>query len=137
MEDFMATTETTSYGITRTVHAGFEETVARVRDLLKAEGFGVLTEIDVRATLKAKIDKDVAAYVILGACNPHLAARALEIEPDLGLLLPCNVTVSSRDGATHVGVVNPAMLVQMSANAELEAVAADAEARLRRVLDAL
>ncbi len=132
-----STTETHNYGITRTVSAGYDETIARVRELLKEEGFGVLTEIDVRRTLKEKIDKDVEAYVILGACNPKLAARALELEPDIGLLLPCNITVSRRGGETHVGVVNPQSMVEFTSNPDLAEVSHEADARLRRVIDKL
>ena len=106
-----STTTTTAYGITRTVTAGYDETVARVRELLKEEGFGVLTEIDVKRTLKEKIGEDVEPYVILGACNPKFAARLLQIEPDIGLLLPCNVIVAQRTAGTHVGVVNPQQLL--------------------------
>jgi uncharacterized protein (DUF302 family) len=134
----MATTaETHDYGITRTVSAGYDETVARVRELLKEEGFGVLTEINVKRTLKEKIDKDVEPYVILGACNPKLASRALELEPDIGLLLPCNVTVSRRGDQTHVGVVNPASMVEFTSNPALAEVSHEADARLRRVIDRL
>ena len=131
------TTETHDYGITRTVSTGYDETIARVRELLKEEGFGVLTEIDVKRTLKEKIDKDVDPYVILGACNPRLASRALELEPDIGLLLPCNVIVSTRGGQTHVGVVNPQSMVEFTSNPELAEVSHEADARLRRVIDKL
>jgi uncharacterized protein (DUF302 family) len=129
--------ETHDYGITRTVSTGYEETIARVRQLLKEEGFGVLTEIDVKRTLKEKIDKDVEPYVILGACNPRLASRALELEPDIGLLLPCNVTVSRRGHETHVGVVNPQSMVEFTSNPDLAEVSHEADARLRRVIDKL
>ncbi|TAK60534.1 MAG: DUF302 domain-containing protein [Dehalococcoidia bacterium] len=132
-----ATAETHDYGITRTVSTGYEETIARVRELLKEEGFGVLTEIDVKRTLKEKIDKDVEPYVILGACNPRLASRALELEPDIGLLLPCNVIVSRRGNETHVGVVNPQSMVEFTSNSELAEVSHEADARLRRVIDKL
>ena len=132
-----STTETHDYGITRTVSTGYDETIARLRELLKEEGFGVLTEIDVKRTLKEKIDKDVEPYVILGACNPKLASRALELEPDIGLLLPCNVIVSRRGGETHVGVVNPQSMVEFTSNLELAEVSHEADARLRRVIDKL
>jgi uncharacterized protein (DUF302 family) len=134
----MTTSATTSaYGITKTVSARYEDTIARVKDLLKEEGFGVLTEIDVKATLKQKLDKEVAPYVILGACNPDLASRALEVEPDIGLLLPCNVIVSERPDGTHVGVVNPASMVAFTENPDLEEISREADARLRRVIDRL
>ena len=128
---------TTAYGITKKVSDDYTTTVARVTELLKEEGFGVLTEIDVQATLKKKLDEDVAPYVILGACNPKLAARALKLEPDIGLLLPCNVIVASREDGTHVAVVNPASMVSFTGNAELEAVSREADERLRRVIDRL
>jgi len=132
-----STTSTSAYGITRTVAAGYDETVARVRELLKEEGFGVLTEIDVKRTLKEKLDQDVDPYVILGACNPNFAARSLRIEPDIGLLLPCNIIVTRRAGATHVGVVNPQSLVRITSNAELAEIANEVDARLRRVIEGL
>ncbi len=87
----------------------YDAVVARVTELLAGEGFGVLTEIDVKATLKKKIDVDFKRYVILGACNPHMAHQALTMEPDIGVLLPCNVCVSERDGGgTRVAAMNPA-----------------------------
>ena len=131
----MTTASTTKYGITRTVNAGYEETIARVRALLKEEGFGVLTEIDVKRTLKEKIDKDVEPYVILGACNPRLASRALEAEPDIGLLLPCNIIVAATGEGTRVGVVNPQTLVEITANPVLAEVSHEADERLRRVIE--
>ncbi|MDE3096953.1 MAG: DUF302 domain-containing protein [Chloroflexota bacterium] len=118
-----------------TTQAGYGETVARVRDALKEEGFGVLTEIDVQGTLKEKLGKDVRPYVILGACNPPLAARALELEPDIGLLLPCNVIVAERDDGTHVGAVDPQSLVDVTQNPRLAEVADEAGRRLRRALE--
>jgi uncharacterized protein (DUF302 family) len=123
------------YGITRTVAAGYEDTVGRVKELLKEEGFGVLTEIDVKRTLKDKLDKDVAPYVILGACNPQLASRALEAEPDIGLLLPCNVIVAATAEGTRVGVVNPQTLVEITSNPVLAEVSREADERLRRVIE--
>ena len=132
-----STTTTTAYGIARTVTAGYDEAVARVRELLKEEGFGVLTEIDVKRTLKEKIGEDVEPYVILGACNPKFAARSLQIEPDIGLLLPCNVIVAQRTGGTHVGVVNPQSLVQITSNPELAEIANEVDVRLRRVIERL
>ena len=133
----MATIETTRYGIEKMTTAPYEETVARVKDALKAQGFGVLTEIDVKRTLKEKLDRDVRPYVILGACNPPLAARALDAEPSVGLLLPCNVIVAERDGYTLVGAVNPQSLVELSGNPELVDVAHEVDRRLRQALDAV
>lgn len=132
-----STTKTTAYGITRTVSMSCDSAIARLRDLLKKEGFGVLTEIDVKRTLKEKIGKDIDPYVILGACNPKLASRALEIEPDIGLLLPCNVIVSQRGDGTHVGAVNPQSMVDFTSNAALAEVSNEADERLRRVIERL
>ena len=131
------TTTTTAYGVTRTVSMSYDSAIARLRDLLKEEGFGVLTEIDVKRTLKEKIGKDVDPYVILGACNPKLAARALEIEPDIGLLLPCNVIVSQRGDGTRVGVANPQSMVEFTSNPALAEVSKEADERLRRVIERL
>lgn len=131
----MATSAETAYGVTKTVKAGYEATIERLRALLKEEGFGVLTSIDVKSTLKEKIGKDVAPYVILGACNPQLAARALELEPDIGLLLPCNLIVAETPEGTRVGVVNPATFVEFTSNPALREVSDEADARLRRVIE--
>ena len=96
----------TGYTLSATTDLGFAAATERVREELKAEGFGVLCEIDVQATLKEKLGVDREPYVILGACNPPLAHRALETEPDLGTLLPCNVVVYRHDGATHVSAID-------------------------------
>ena len=126
--------QTSRYGIETTTRAGYDETVARVRDALKEEGFGVLTEIDVQRTLKEKLGKDVRPYVILGACNPPLAHRALGAEPDIGLLLPCNVVVREEaDGRLVVGFMDPVAVLQMTSNAEVAAVAHEVHRRLQRV----
>lgn len=130
----MATAQTTRYGIGKATTAGYAETVERIRAALKEEGFGVLTEIDVKATLKEKLGKDVRPYVILGACNPPLASRALEAEPDIGLLLPCNVIVTEREDGTHVAAVNPQSLVDLAEEPAIAAVAREVDAKLRRVI---
>jgi uncharacterized protein (DUF302 family) len=130
-------TTTTAFGITKLVKSPYGETVARVKELLKDEGFGVLTEIDVQATLKQKLGQDVAPYVILGACNPPLASRALDVEPDIGLLLPCNVIVAETADGTRAGAVNPASMVSFTGNPALDAVSREADERLRRVIDRL
>ena len=133
-----STAETHDYGITRTVSTGYDETIARVRELLKEEGFGVLTEIDVQRTLKEKIDKDVAPYVILGACNPRLASRALELEPDIGLLLPCNVVVREEaDKTITVAFMDPEAVLQLVDRAEVTAIAREVRALLQRVCASL
>ncbi len=116
----------------------YDAVVARVTELLAGEGFGVLTEIDVKATLKKKIDVDFKRYVILGACNPHMAHQALTMEPDIGVLLPCNVCVSERDGGgTRVAAMNPAAAFTLIDNSEISGVADEVRGRLQRVVDAI
>lgn len=127
-----------SYGITTAVPHPFSETVTAVREALATQGFGVLTEIDVAATLKLKLDVDVPQQVILGACNPPLAHRALEAEESIGLLLPCNVTVrDAGDGTSIVEALDPAVMVGLTGNDALEPIARDAADRLRASLEAL
>lgn len=116
----------------------YESALERVTEELKKEGFGVLTEIDVKATLKKKLDVDFRPYKILGACNPPLAYKALTAVPEAGLLLPCNVTVSEEgDGRILVSIIDPNKMMSVLDNPQLEEVACDAEARLRRVAAAL
>jgi uncharacterized protein (DUF302 family) len=126
------------YGFRATINGPFDTAVQRVLDTLKAEGFGVLSDIDIQKAMKEKLGKDVAPHRILGACNPPLAYKALQAEADIGLLLPCNVTVRQGDGDDIVvGFLNPDMMVQLTANPALKEVADDASARLHRVRDAL
>lgn len=115
----------------------YQSVLARVPDALKAEGFGVLTEIDVKETLKQKINVDFRRYKILGACNPPLAHRALQAEPEVGLLLPCNVIVYEDDGKTIVSAVDPLTLIPHDANAELHTVAITAREKLARAIASL
>ena len=128
-----------AYSIDRTVTGRrFDEVVERTREALQAEGFGVLTEIDVKATLKKKLDVDVPPYLILGACNPPLAHRVLELEPRIGVLLPCNVVVRELgDGNIEVSAMDPAAAMQVVENPAVHEVAAEVRDRLARVLAAL
>ena len=128
-------TDTAAYTITKTTPLPFAETVQRVRDELAAEGFGVLCDIDVQATMKAKLDVAFEPYVILGACNPALAHAALEAEPDLGVLLPCNVVVYVRGDVTHVSAVDPERMLSIVGNPHLDGVAAQVRDRLGRVVE--
>ncbi len=129
---------TTQMGYTVALDTDYETAIAQVTEALKAEGFGVLTEIDVKATLKKKLDVDFRPYKILGACNPSLAHRALTIAPEIGLLLPCNVTVAQAEGGqVEVSLVNPMAMLGAAANPALEPVATEAQERLARVAAAL
>ena len=131
--------QTTRYGIGTTVPLEYAQAVERTKEALAAEGFGVLTEIDVAATMKKKLDVDFRPYVILGACNPPLAHRALTAERDIGLLLPCNVIVYADDipGRSVVAVMDPVEALQLTGNEEIRPLAEDVKARLMRVLAAV
>ena len=125
------------YGITIRVSAPFAEAVARTRDALKAQGFGVLTEIDVQATMRDKLGEDMEPYLILGACNPLLAHQALSADRRIGLLLPCNVVVRAEAGQTVIEALNPQAMVAVTGEASLQPVADAAAARLAAALSSL
>ncbi len=125
------------YSFGTTLHVPYEEAIPRVKEALKAEGFGVLTEIDVRQTLREKLGAAIEPYLILGACNPTLAHRALEQEPQIGLLLPCNVVVrATRDGC-RVEIADPEAMLRIAGNAQLDAIAGEVKQRLLHVIAAL
>jgi uncharacterized protein (DUF302 family) len=126
-----------TYALTTTVPAAYDETVAAVKEALGEQGFGVLTEIDLKATLKKKLDVDVPAQVILGACRPPLAYASLQAEPSIGLLLPCNVVVRESDAGTVVEAVDPQTMVALTENDELQPVADEARQRLEKALASL
>lgn len=128
---------TITYYYARTIDRSFEDTEARVREELEKEGFGVLTEIDVKATLKKKLDADFRPYKILGACNPPYAHKALEAEDKIGTMLPCNVIVQAKDGQTEAAAVDPVASMQAVDNEALRSIAEEIRDRLRRVIDRL
>jgi uncharacterized protein (DUF302 family) len=124
-------------GMNKTVRQGYDEVLAKLPELLQAEGFGVLTRIDVKKTLKEKIGADFRRYEILGACNPKLAHQALQAEPAIGVMLPCNVTVyEADDGATVVTAVDP-LQTMAAADPRLEGMATEVRAQLSRGLEGL
>lgn len=125
------------YGYTKKVTTSYEEAVAKVKSALSTEGFGVLTEIDVKVTMKKKLDADYDNYVILGACNPQFAHQALTAEKEIGLLLPCNVIVYSDNEETFVSAILPTVAMSVVDKPELESVAKEVEEKLKRVVDSL
>ena len=131
-------TQTAPYALTRTTDYTYEEADRRVRQALEKEGFGILTEIDVSATLKKKLDVELPPYEILGACNPPLAHQALTADPHIGLLLPCNVVVRTLpDGKTMVEALDPVVQLSVAERPELRPLADDVKARMERVLENL
>jgi uncharacterized protein (DUF302 family) len=132
----MKVEQTTRYGMSTAVALEYGDAVARTKEALAKEGFGVLSEIDISATLKAKLGADFRPYVILGACNPPLAHRALTAERDLGLLLPCNVIVYAADEPGHsvVAAMDPEAALELTGNPEVAEVAREVRSRLERVL---
>jgi uncharacterized protein (DUF302 family) len=128
---------TAAYGIGKLVQRPFDETVTSVRGALKEQGFGVLCEIDVQATMKEKLGIEGDKYVILGACNPPLAHRALTAEREIGLLLPCNVIVYEAEGGTKVSAIDPELMLGFVGNPELSDVAVEVGKRLRSVIESV
>ena len=124
------------YYFSRTIEMSYETAIERVTEELKKEGFGILTQIDVSSTLKKKLDVDFRPYVILGACNPPFAYKALQAERNLGLLLPCNIIVQDAgDGKTEVAAIDPAASMQTVENAALAAVAGDVRTKLQQAIE--
>jgi uncharacterized protein (DUF302 family) len=126
-----------NYGYKKQVNTSYEETITRTKEELQKEGFGVLTEIDVKTTLKKKLDVDLDNYVILGACNPPFAYQALQTEKDIGLLLPCNVIIYEEDNKTYVAAIVPTVAMNMVENPDLESIAKEVESKLKKVIDSI
>ena len=125
------------YGYKKQVHIPYEEAIAKTKEELSREGFGVLTEIDVKATLKKKLDVDYDNYIILGACNPPFAHQALQAEKDIGLLMPCNVIVYEQDGKTFVSAMLPTVVMSVVNNDKLGSVGNEVEQKLKKVVDSI
>jgi uncharacterized protein (DUF302 family) len=125
------------YGISKPVSMSYDTAIEKVTEELKKEGFGVLTTIDVKDTLKKKLDVEFSRYIILGACNPPFAYKALQAEEQIGLLLPCNVIVYEKEGKTIVGAFDPMSMTKLVENETLKPIAEDVAARLKRVLNSL
>lgn len=123
------------YGFSRTVPLSYERAVERVTEELKKEGFGVLTTIDVKDTLKKKLSVDFPKYVILGACNPPFAHKSLQADDQMGLLLPCNVVVQEKDGQTSVSVFDPMIMMRVTENEAMRPIAEEVQRKLKRVLE--
>ena len=126
-----------NYGFSKTVDMSYEQAIEKVTAELKKEGFGVLTFIDVKETLKQKINVDFKKYAILGACNPPIAHKALQTEEELGLLLPCNVIVYEKDGKTLVSIFDPMVMTWILDNEQMKPIATEVQERLQRVLKAI
>lgn len=126
-----------TYNYSKQVELQFDEAVIKVKEMLKSEGFGILTEIDVKATLKQKLNIDYDDYLILGACNPQFAYKALQAEKEIGLLLPCNVIVYVEEGKTYVSAINPADAMSMVDNSELKEIAKQVKEKLEKVVDSI
>lgn len=126
-----------SYGFSKTVELTYEKAIEKVTEELKKEGFGVLTTIDVKETLKKKLNVDFSKYIILGACNPPFSYQALQAEEQVGLLLPCNVIVYEKEGKTVVAAFDPMSMMKVLDNKAMESVAAQVKKKLERVIQAI
>jgi uncharacterized protein (DUF302 family) len=125
------------YGYKKKVNLSFDDAIRKTKDELQKQGFGVLTEIDVKATLKKKLDVDYDSYMILGACNPPFAYQALQAERDIGLLLPCNVIVHEYGGKTFISAILPTVAMSMVDNEKLRDIAVQVEQKLKKVIDSI
>lgn len=133
----MSEVSTTNYAVVRDLDESFDSVVDRVKEALAGEGFGVLSEIDVQAAMREKIGEEVGDYLILGACNPQLAHRGLGVEPDLGVLLPCNVVVRANGDQTRVAAMEPLSAMQLAGNDDLQPIASEARERIERAVSSL
>ena len=133
----MASITTTPYALQARVDTPYERAIEQIVAALKQEGFGILTEIDVKQTMKQKIDADFRRYVILGACNPNLAYQALQNELEIGLILPCNVIVYEDGEGSVISIADPVTMLQVAGNPETEPIACDAQERLTRALESV
>lgn len=124
-----------SYGFKKEVNLNFNEAIEKIKEELKKEGFGILTEIDVKKTLKEKLNVEYDDYIILGACNPLFAYEALKVEKEIGLLLPCNVIVYSQNGKTAVSIINPLKAMSIVENPLLKEMVQEVEEKLKKVID--
>lgn len=125
------------YQLKKEVGMSYSDAVAKAKEELQKEGFGVLTEIDVKSTLKKKLDVDFDDYIILGACNPPFAYQALQAEQDLGLMLPCNLIVYNKSGKTFVAAIKPTVQMEKIGNQKLKAIAAQVEGKLKKIIEAI
>ena len=125
------------YQYKKEVGMNYHEAIARAREELQKEGFGVLTEIDVKATLKKKLDVEFDDYIILGACNPAMAYKALQSEQDLGLMLPCNMIIYSKKGKTYVAAIKPTVQMEKIGNPKLTPIASQVEDKLKKVVNSI
>jgi len=126
------------FSFTKTIHISFEEAIQKITEALKVEGFGIITEIDMKSTLKNKLDIDFYNYRILGACNPNFAYRALQAEDKIGLMLPCNVVVQEKNiGEVEISAINPTATMRAIDNDDLHAVALEVSSSLKKVIDSM